>query len=267
MEISPPDSRQLLWRIDTRTEEAALRYPIQIKAATPAWQFGEDGVDCGFHTASWNNRVVQPAQWPSDPVKCSPGQIMAEFQRSHYTQALAMIACWGLMWRQPKAIWGERKVESIEETLKACARSIQETNSIETAWTVLTGSQEGQLGWTAVITSKTLHFLCRSMGFEENPPAAIDGRVIRDAVWPAFRDSIPVNERPAKLGGQSVRCLLQVHDSYSDVGSPEKMDDEGCGSNPVCRVQMTVSRTPNAVSNGRPKRNFAGGTNQELTSC
>jgi hypothetical protein len=186
----------LRWPTDLLTAQAATAYPLPIRVNNPAAQFGEDGKGCGFNPQSWNHRVVQPAVWPPLPMKCTPDQIITQFQRRHYTQGLAMVACWGLMWRKPDAIWGSRRLDAIERTLSDCAHCIWESKSLEEPWKMLTGSEHGQLGWTAVITSKTLHFLCRSMGCEQNPPAAIDGQVVRGIVWPTFRNSIPLAERP-----------------------------------------------------------------------
>jgi hypothetical protein len=192
----------LSWPRDSQTELTAINNPIRLCATKPLLQFGEDGKGCGFNPASWNHRVIQPAAWP-EPVECTPQQIMNQFQHGRYTQALAMIACWGLMWRQPKSIWGLRDIEAIERTLANCADSITETRSVEKSCKMLTGNDRDGLGWTSVIASKTLHFLCRSLGFEQNAPAAIDGRVIRGNLWPSFRNSIPVLNRPKDWNGHS----------------------------------------------------------------
>jgi hypothetical protein len=141
--------------------------------------------------------------WPSGRTTCSPDQIIAQFKGARYTQGLAMVACWGLMWRQPDAIWGPRDVKAIEHTLRICSRHVRRFKLLQQSWKKLTGDAPGQLGWTSVITSKTLHFLCRSLGFEQNPPAAIDGAVIRRVVWPVFRDSVPALLRPGDWEGNS----------------------------------------------------------------
>ena len=199
----------LRWQIDEQTARAAAAdrwFPI--KGSSPQPQFGEDGKNCGFNPRSWNGRVVQPASWPLDP-KCTPAQIMNQFREGRYTQGLAMVACWGGMGRRPKAVWGPRKIKDIEETLRACATSIRETQSVECSWTMLTGLGDGRLGWTAIMTSKTLHFLCRSLCFEQNPPAAIDGAVIRRVVWRLFWNSIPPGDRPKGWGdGGTTRLRL-----------------------------------------------------------
>ncbi len=81
-------------------------------------------------------------------------------------------------------------IERIERTLGACVKSIQESHSIELSWHVLTGTEEQQLGWSAVMASKAFHFLCRSLGYNHNPPVPIDGAVIRERLWPLFRYSM-----------------------------------------------------------------------------
>ncbi len=196
------------WPTDIQTAQAATAY-LPIIGDVYAAQFGENGEKCGFNPQSWDGRVVQPSTWPAAPIRCTPAQIIAQFQERRYTQALAMVACWGLMWRQPKTIWGARRIETIEQTLCDCAQCIRESQSIADPWRMLTGSGDGQLGWAAVITSKALHFLCRSLGFTHNPPAAIDGRVIRGKVWPAFRNSIPVGQRPYNWQGNTFEAYCR----------------------------------------------------------
>lgn len=117
----------------------------------------------------------------------SPAQIIRQFQDGRYTQALALVVSWGTMWRTSGSIWGRRPPELIEGVLRNCATSIQKSNSIATAWQMLAGREEAQLGWSDVLTSKTLHFLCRSLGFERNAPVPIDGKIIVQRVWPEFR--------------------------------------------------------------------------------
>src|SRR5262249_34784761 len=73
---------------------------------------------------------------------------------------------------------------------------IEESNSIESSWQSLTGTNEGELHWSEVMASKTLHFLCRALGFEKNPPVPLDGEVIRGRVWPVFRYAVSSEHRP-----------------------------------------------------------------------
>jgi hypothetical protein len=104
------------------------------------------------------------------------------------------------MQRSPnlQSVYGHRTIEQINRTLRGCAESIKESESIEDSWVALTSD----LCWSAVMSSKTLHFLCRSLGFEQNPPVPIDS-VIRNKVWPAFRDPIPFAQRPEDWQGDS----------------------------------------------------------------
>src|SRR6266404_1085404 len=180
------------WKVDDRTQRAATKYPLAIKAALPIPPFKGRN----FNTRSWNHRVIQPATW-SGELRSDPDLIIRQFKDGQYTQGLAMVVSWGTMWRQPDAIWGDRKLETIEHVLGDCAESIRRTESIEESWKALTG----QLGWSSVLTSKTLHFICRALGFEQDPAVPIDGAVIRQRVWPAFRNSIPTHERPESWDG------------------------------------------------------------------
>jgi hypothetical protein len=190
------------WETDERTARAAASYPLSIDRDTPADQFG----GCRTYGETWNDRVVQPSAWPNGPLWSSPEQIVRQFADERYTQALALVVSWGGMGRRSKDIYGARSRENIEQidrTLRRCAQSIRTSQSIADSWIILMGSENGQLGWSAVMTSKTLHFLCRSLGFVQDPPVAIDGAVIRQRVWPVFRDSVPVDQRPGIWEGNS----------------------------------------------------------------
>lgn len=188
------------WKLDQRTMQAAKNHPIQINANSPIPPLKGRN----FDTRSWNHRVVQPATWCGE-LRSDPDQIMRQFKNGHYTQGLAMVVSWGTMWRQPAAIWGHRNLEHIEEILGLCSESIRTTQSIEDAWKALTKG----LCWSSVLTSKTLHFICCSLGFEDDPAVPIDGAVIRQKVWPAFRDPIPYHERPEGWEGDSFEAYCR----------------------------------------------------------
>ncbi len=163
---------EMIWKIDERTEQAARGYRPPIKSDIPAPQFG----GCQTSTLVWNHRVVQSATWNEGPLLSSPYEIIKQFRDGRYTQALALVVSWGGMARTSQYIYGNSKretIERIEQTLLNCAESIKGSRSIKDSWRVLTGGEDGQLGWSAVMTSKALHFLCRSLGFEQNPPVAM----------------------------------------------------------------------------------------------
>ena len=182
------------WNIDTRTQEAAAKYPFPISRPTPVGPFS----GLSFDIANWDHRVVQPANW--DGVRCSdPGEIIRQFRIQRYTQALALVVSWGRMWRQPQTVWGQHKSESIENILGECAASIRQSEAISDSWKLL----RTQLSWTSVLISKTLHFMCLSLGFDHDPPVPIDGKVIRGRVWPLFIRAVPASERPADWTGDT----------------------------------------------------------------
>lgn len=182
------------WQIDDTTSRAATNYPILIKSSSPVGPFKGRN----FDTRNWNHRVIQPATWRG-VLRSDPDQIIQQFQNQRYTQGLAMVVSWGTMWRQPDAVWGDRKLEIIEAVLHDCAESIRKSESIAVSWNTL----RGQLHWTSVLVSKTLYFLCVSLGFGHDPPVPIDGAVIRQRVWPAFRNSIPFAQRPESWDGDT----------------------------------------------------------------
>lgn len=180
------------WKIDERTAAAAKRYPVHIQRSSPVGPF----YGRAFDTATWNKYVIQPSSW-NGTLRSDTDEIIRHFRGEHYTQALALVVSWGTMWRQPDAIWGWRTLEKIDADLRECAASIRQSECIEDSWQML----RVRLSWTSVLISKTLHFLCLSLGFDQDPPVPIDGAVVRQRLWPAFRDSIPVHERPQSWDG------------------------------------------------------------------
>ena len=196
------------WRSDPKTERVAASHPVLIEAKTPADQFG----GFRFWPVRWDHRVVQPPQWPNMELKSSPAAIIEQFQLGHFTQGLAMTVSWGKMWRRPEAIWGSPSlahIEHIESTLRECASSIERTGSIEGAWPLLTGHDDDHLGWSAVISSKTLHFMSRALGFDDDPPVALDNAVIRRRVWPAFIGDVPEADWPGDWNGNGLDAYLR----------------------------------------------------------
>jgi hypothetical protein len=151
-----------------------------------------------FDVAKWSHRVLQPADWRG-ASRSDPDEIIRQFRNQRYTQALALVVSWGTMWRRPDAVWGNRKLETIESLLRDCSQSIRRSESIEESWTSL----RGNLSWSSVLISKTLHFLCLSLGFEHDAPVPIDGEVIRGKVWPVFIHPVPLKKRPRDWTGDT----------------------------------------------------------------
>ena len=211
--------QMLRWASDERTARAAMSYPLPIRATSPLPQFGEDGRDCGFDPQSWNPRVVQPASWPS-ATTCTPEQIIRQFRGGRYTQGLAMVAAWGRMWRQPNAVWGLRKIEDIERALINCAQNIRETQSVEHSWLTLTGLAEGQMGWTAVMTSKTPSLPVQILRLRTKSTCRNRRRRYAHHSLARFRECGSVRRAAWGLEGQHVCGLLQVHDGDHHLGRP-----------------------------------------------
>ena len=129
-----------------------------------------------------------------------PLQIIDEFRSSHYLQAIALTICWGTMTRtKNRYIYRNHGLQYIYDTLDQCAQSIKQTDSIQQSWDLLVNG----LSWSPVMTSKTLHFLCRALGIEQDPPVPIDNAVVLAYVWPGFRVNIPPGQRPQDWSGKT----------------------------------------------------------------
>ena len=176
------------WQIDKATQIAARQYPVPIKATTPASQFSGRQ----FNAKNWARRIRSTDKFRATSLISSPNEIIQTFQNKHYLQALALVVSWGTMWRKAKNIYNRHSLQEIHEALEKCAQDLKKTNSIETSWEVLTC----YLDWSPVISSKTLHFLCRALGYTQDPPVAIDNAVVLNKVWPTFKHGIPMQQRP-----------------------------------------------------------------------
>jgi len=183
-----PSAGVMIWQVDRATEAVARKYPLPIYATTPRPQ--DPGGN--FEPANWQHRLRGMDVFPAGASRASPSLIIGEFQAAHYLQGLALTVCWGGMARTSnRYIYRQHSLEDIYDVLDKCAKDISQTQSIQSSWNALTQ----QLEWTNVITSKTLHFLCRALGFEDNPPVPIDRGVVLNYVWPGFRIGIPPKQR------------------------------------------------------------------------
>jgi hypothetical protein len=194
------------WISDPSTEHAARRWhPIPITHEQPSAQFAGHVVD----PDRANGRIAQPAHWPAGMLKSSPETIIGQFRNGHFTQALELVISWGGMARARCYIYRDWSPSLIESTLGSCAEAVINTQSIESAWTMLTGTAQGQLGWSAVIASKTLHFLCRAAGLDADPPVALDNGVMRNIVWPRFKATFSEGERPKDWSGNDFEAYIR----------------------------------------------------------
>jgi hypothetical protein len=189
------------WPIDKTPRSAANDFPLSIAALQPSSQY--DGKKC--NPAGWQDCLRKIDTFPQTPAGLnpdSPSQIISEFKSGHYLPALALTISWGGMWRTKQRIYAGHDLDYIHRTLEQCAQSISGTSSIRQAWQLLTGEPPG-LKWSSVMTSKTLHFLSRALDFTQRPPVPVDGEVVRQGVWPKFRDGVPADRRPQNWNGDT----------------------------------------------------------------
>ncbi len=191
-------ARTMIWHQDEQTAHVAMQFPFAIYQEEPARQT----LGRNFNPDNWNQHVIDQA-WPVGPLQANPDVIIGLFQAEHYLEALAMTVCWGGM-RGHAPIYRDREPHVIQDALQDCARSIQETNQAQHAWLILTGDQPPHLHWSAVLASKTLHFLCRAIAPEDqSPPVPRDGAVSLGYTWPGWIAQVPPDFRPPNWQGNT----------------------------------------------------------------
>jgi hypothetical protein len=189
----------MIWQTDGATQIAAQKFPIPIHSGTPLPQ--EPGIS--FYPSTWRQHLRANDSFLPPLHSCNPSEIIAEFAAGHYLQGLARTISWGTMTRtKGRYIYRQHQLQHIHNVVDQCAHSIQQTQSIQRSWSLLTDVTQG-LNWSNVMASKTLHFLCRALGFHQDPPVPIDEAVILNYVWPGFRIGIPPGQRPAGWSGNN----------------------------------------------------------------
>jgi hypothetical protein len=193
------------WPIDPETEAAAREFPLRIISKIPI----AEAVGSTFEHANWRHRLRPKDEFLSPPAGSFPNcprQIIAEFRAAQYLPALALVVSWGDMQRTAARIYKNRELPNIHKTLRRCATSIEKTHAIGQSWQLLVG----QLQWTSVMASKTLHFLSRAvLPRDRHPPVPIDGAIIRNRVWWCFRHGIPAERRPLDWDGDTLEAYYR----------------------------------------------------------
>ncbi len=137
-----------------------------------------------FNPRKWDDKLLPDENFGN--IDCSsPENIISCFENNQFLQALALIVSWGTMARTNRFIY-RKDLETIRDALKSCKEDIKKTGSIEKSWHLLSS----ELEWSPVIISKTLHFLCRSLGFEVNPPVPLDNGIMVQKVWPRLFEGV-----------------------------------------------------------------------------
>jgi hypothetical protein len=204
--ITVVEGAKMEWPIDQKTQAAARDFPLRIKAQQARPQYGGGA----FNPDKWRHRVRREDDFlplSQGRSRNCPQQIIEEFQAAHYLPALALVVSWGAMGRTAgRSIYRNYELQHIHDTLHQCAEVITKTNAIAHSWGLLVG----HLKWSSVIASKTLHFLCRALLTDDpHPPVPIDGAVIRNKVWPCFRQAIPPQNRPGDWEGNSLEAYYR----------------------------------------------------------
>jgi hypothetical protein len=180
---------KLIWIEDEDTAFWANRISM-IKSSQPSEQY--DGSNYRIWEETWRKYILKAGfpsscRYPGEPgyLLASPQNILQCFSDKKVLQALALVVAWGRMVRTSKLIY-TRPLQEIEKILLECILSIGNNKSIESSWNLLIN----KLDWSAVITSKCLHFLARSLSFEDDPPVPIDNEIILKKVWPEFEKKV-----------------------------------------------------------------------------
>lgn len=111
-------------------------------------------------------------------VVCGPDEVIACFRGNHDLHAVALVAAWGGM-RRPAPLnrilarGTEAITSGVSDARQALIDASNGNTDAQDAWEALTGPADQSPRWTHVMTSKTLHFLCRSLGIDD-PPLPID---------------------------------------------------------------------------------------------
>lgn len=166
------------WEIDTLTY------------ATVQNRLNDDLLNLNLNINQFGGRAFNPNNWlhrvENDIVlmginNSSPENIIQCFGENHLLEGLALVVSWGTMARTGRYIY-TRTLGEIENVLQRCIEDLLITQSIDNSWCILTEN----LQWSPVIISKTLHFICRAIGFDLDHPVPIDRKVILQNVYPVF---------------------------------------------------------------------------------
>lgn len=125
---------------------------------------------------------------------CSTAAIIDCFQNGYYSGGVWLVAQWGRMLRtDPLRLRNndpQVACQHIQGIINDCCISIQQTNSVEESWHLLTDIDG--LYWTDTMASKVLHFLTRALLPNHNDhPVPIDGAIIIKRLWPLYSAHIP----------------------------------------------------------------------------
>ncbi len=163
--------KMLEWKFDEATAQCTRRLQIPGRILKRAQFQGY------LNARNWKHRITSP----DFPAFCyvneyqiarNPQTITQCFREELMLEGLALTVGWGKMWRKHDTVYRIPLYE-IDAVLRSCATSLEQTSSVEHAWKLCID----KLHWTDTMTSKTLHFIARSQGYEINSGVAIDSKM------------------------------------------------------------------------------------------
>ena len=176
------------WTSDQETLHFLRTYPPNalLNYQMPGTQFQGRN----FNQLNWQEHVLENNQLRLYAFS-SPDNIINYFQNQNYLEGLCLVISWGTMWRRNHITY-QADLNVIQSSMAEAAQLIQGHNQINEAWLLL----EENLGWSNVMISKTLHFMCRALRHIEDCPVAIDNLVILQGVWPCLVQAYLRRQRP-----------------------------------------------------------------------
>lgn len=170
------------WNINQQITDIALHIHVDLADADTEQYPGR-----AINTNLWKNFTIS-RNFPPELVVCSPANIIECFQDDLFLEGLILTINWGKMNKTVEKIFNQ-DVRTIDECLKKCKEDISQHHSINNSWDWLTI----ELGWTNVMTSKVLHFLCRSLNLTK-VPVPIDNAQILDKFRPMLKKFLEDNQ-------------------------------------------------------------------------
>ena len=227
---------ELKWNYDETTAYWANRVTFPLLPNTQKQFEGSPLVENSWKKHIINNSFPEYCHHPYKPghLLCSPSNIIKCFKNDKVLEALVLTIVWGGMTRTKGKIYTQPN-KTIEEILLKCMKLTKAKNSVMDSWNLLVN----ELKWSAVITSKCLHFLVRSLGYEINPPVPIDNAVIIKKVWPKFKEMIRCQRRT----GEPIMCEIWWSDNASWDAYNRYMTAISCWSKPKGWTTTQIENT------------------------
>lgn len=196
--------KSINWQLDRNSAIWAKKLIPDCFPSSPEKQFNALGdQDCGMLSEKWSPRLLR-RKFPhfcydnNIRLRPTPANIVRCLATKRFVlEGVALTSRWGRMderspfGRALRKIYALRhenepergRLEQIRSELTIVGRILDSSAlgspQLEKCWAHLVK----KLDWSPVMTSKILHFLCRSRGIRDNPPVAIDNACMRTWLW------------------------------------------------------------------------------------